>query len=323
LLLDSVTLHAGLSDYFEYFEYGTDIEARRTLSLEFGLEYPALDWAATNAAPDRLPQLLDRYFAGWLTQVSVAGQKCLGEWILASLDQAFRTSVVAPDVLDQVARFVREQHGDQAGNLALWARRGCRKLAVFLSDTILLAENNEVPQQPPSDALYTNLEARYSDGSARCRDWHYTSTYYLECALGFRYPLECAHEFWCDLHPDKARTIEYVRYYRQRATRLRSPAWHFLEKLCTHALNRALIQTPGDCELLACAEAFVGESDLADFPSGFACDFGRVVDAVRKARALGWLNSPQKKDANISHPGDMYLADRTEPADKSKGQFGR
>ena len=97
------------------------------------------------AIPARAIEFIGHYLDMWKARRPMTLHVWLGDLALASLNQLCEIRDLTPTEQILVGRLVREQRGDQAGNLARWAVSGCRPLVQLITDAILTEREPEPP----------------------------------------------------------------------------------------------------------------------------------------------------------------------------------
>jgi hypothetical protein len=216
-------------------------ERRDDISKELNLQYPAVDWCRYNADPERLKEFVEHYFSGWAQCKHIEWHAQMGDLILASLDTLVMLRDPTAEERNAAERLIREHRGDQASNLARWARTGSRRMAMLVSDAILTC-----PRQG------TELKTSFYECQETGRGG-YVVEYYLNVAL----QLTFSGQDWgiCNSRPD--RLAEFIRYYLDRRNYLRIwPGW--LENLIYASLDDALRAGPLDSDTAALTQEFLG-----------------------------------------------------------------
>ena len=156
------------------FSYHASYNPRRIISEQLGLEFPAVGWTRFNASSSRAMEFINTYLDGWKIPQPFQRQVWLGDLALASLDVVLRNRDLASTEQEAAERLIREHRGDQAGNLARWARSGCKKLVDLITDSVLTGAHGEGLQ----DELYGFYECEEAGKAG------YIVTFYLNCAFG-------------------------------------------------------------------------------------------------------------------------------------------
>jgi hypothetical protein len=156
-----------------------------------------------------------------------------------------------------IERFVRQQRGEQASNLARWTATGSRRLVLLLTDAVLLTPDKTA--EPWEPAIYECPEVcDVTEGSV--------AQYYLNCAL----QVDHAGQDWGIVNGRAERAVEFIRYYLQRRTRLR--VWHgCFEELICESLDQARHRGPFDHDTAAAASEFfeVSSGDEQSFTMAY------------------------------------------------------
>lgn len=241
---------------------------RQMVSEELSLRFPCCDWAAANADPGRIAELLQVYFDGWKAAAPVVRQTALGDVILASLDCAMAGGTVTDDERTLAEHFVRTQRGDQAANLEHWVRRGTRPFVAWLAETVLtVAESADRRYSNPFAAgdrplmalEWQRFAAQFAAGSSfEAHSPGFAHAFYLHRLFGLRGQPDPYDQDFGVMYADAARVEEFLRFYLTRRERYRLSVG-MLEELIFASLDEALMRGPRvSAATLSLAHEFVG-----------------------------------------------------------------
>jgi hypothetical protein len=269
-----------LRDFDGWEDGHLEYKVREEISRHLQLLHPAAGWAFHNGTGARAMEFVAVYLEGWRQSRTLAWQTEVGDLMLASLDELCRLRAMTPEEEQAAASAIRGQRGDQAKNLARWARLGCRRFITFMTDCILTGMYGG-PREV--DCLYwqaLECEATRKGG---------VTQYYLNSAFGFNY----TGQDWgiCNA-ADGSRLGEFLLYYHQRRGLLLYWQGYIDELICAE-LEEGMRRGTVPLSINPLIEDFVQHS----YTDGFVVDYfarrrnaggARIREIVEQSKGTNW-----------------------------------